>query len=93
MGIDLEMIKQMSAERLCEDEGFLSELREKFGDEEGQKKFLELENIIIEKVDDFKDLDDHDKIMEEMGKFIRKLKDDILSEDKDNTNSSQKKPG
>jgi hypothetical protein len=31
--------------------------------------------------------------MEEMGKFIRKLKDDVLSEDKDNTNSSQKKPG
>ncbi len=93
MGIDLEMIKQMSAERLSEDEGFLSELREKFGDEEGQKKFLELENIIIEKVDDFKDLNDHDKIMEEMGKFIRKLKDDVLSEDIDNTSSSQKKTG
>ncbi|MCK4667734.1 tRNA (N6-threonylcarbamoyladenosine(37)-N6)-methyltransferase TrmO [Candidatus Dependentiae bacterium] len=93
MGIDLEMIKQMSAERLCEDEGFLSELREKLGDEGGQKKFLELENIIIEKVDDFKHLNDHDKIMEEMGIFIRKLKDDILSEDIDNPNSSQKKPG
>lgn len=80
MGIDLEMIKQMSAERLSEDETFLSELREKFGDEVGEKKFLELENIIIEKVEDFKHLNDQEKILEEMGKFIRKLKDDVLSE-------------
>ena len=78
--MDLEKIRQICAEQLYEDEVFLSELRNKFGDEGGEKKFHELEKIIIEKVDDFKDYNDSEKILEEMGKFIRQLKDQTLEE-------------
>ena len=78
MSVDIEKLKQLSADRLYEDEGFLSELRNKYGDEDGERKFKELETIIINKVDDFLYLDDEDKIMEEMYKFIRELKDKIV---------------
>ncbi|MDD3626308.1 MAG: hypothetical protein PHV06_03235 [bacterium] len=80
MAVDIEKLKQISAERLYEDEGFLSGLREKYGDEEGEKKFKELEAVIIKKVDDFIYLNDEDKIREAMDEFVHQLKEDTLSD-------------
>ena len=72
---NIERLKQMASEMLYEDEGFLVALREKFGNIEGEKVLKKLETKAINKVKDFLYLNDEEKILTELGKFIKKLKD------------------
>lgn len=75
--MDLEKIKQVSCEMLYDDETFFDELRKKYGNDNGQKKFHLLEKKIINEVDNLSRDNDENEISEKIAVFIRNLKKQI----------------
>lgn len=74
--MEIEKIKQLASEMLYENETFLDELREKYG-EKGMEILQSLERSILKKVEKIDTSLNDDKIRDEIYKMISELKKEL----------------